>query len=669
MPDIQNWIEQADHYRSAFALSLVSIERFNSALLELVALDSSPCTNIHIAVQMAAPFGVSTLGSEGVGDAAQAQAVPNVDEFGTRVRISIWKCQDFSGDLTEIGVAVVTLFKAFWKAQLRSSKSWLVSNENSERANLIDKTLESVFRGTLAAFLYCDLDNFKSANDSLGHVAGDRIIREFGALVESAASPGGIALHRSGDEFLILASCSTIHQPLQIAKHLHDLVRSHDFCTDAITIDVKIGIAVFDGAGVVTYHDLERLAESATLIGGEKQRGRARFASVGSPEQPPQVDRSSLDTALVLLKSGLGMREPFANPWLNLISQEVEVAVCGNGHPNKCQAAVTKCLEWIRPDFLDGVLSAAKSDERAVPQHPTFSQLDVALAVAHAACRAFGSQGVERTLLLRFNKAANFVELRIEPDSTILFTGGLPEQDEAETDEYDLGAIPRWEGQVPPEDTFKRAVLVRIGHDAVNLPSRAFRDIVVVDDRPARGGGLPDFWESALARLIAYCDSSPNVGAVFVWGNERYAPLIWAKIGDIPNWPSELDILTFRTGANRASLSRVAERLASSIFRSGSADQLLPELAGVYRRPIILKPFSQPGDVDDTRFLVRRLDSTGFALSKEDGCRARSIAQAFPLVLEIVRKAANGGRIVDQAGQELNELVDFKVHVDEPLDV
>ena len=56
------------------------------------------------------------------------------------------------------------------------------------------------------------------------------------------------------------------------------------------------------------------------------------------------------------------------------------------------------------------------------------------------------------------------------------------------------------------------------------------------------------------------------------------------------------------------------------------------------------------------------------ALGHKDGCRVGTIAEAYPIVLEIVRQAAEELPIRDQAGQELRELIDFKVHLTDPTD-
>ena len=49
-----------------------------------------------------------------------------------------------------------------------------------------------------------DLDHFKAINDRRGHLAGDRILRDFGAALLSVARPGDVVIRSGGDEFVLI---------------------------------------------------------------------------------------------------------------------------------------------------------------------------------------------------------------------------------------------------------------------------------------------------------------------------------------------------------------------------------------------------------------------------------------------------------------------------------
>ncbi len=92
---------------------------------------------------------------------------------------------------------------------------------------------------------YLDLDHFKTVNDSLGHAAGDELLRELAKLLTSKLRQRDYLARLGGDEFALLLEHTTLEQAKQIAEELCECVRNFGFkCNgDHFSISVSIGLS------------------------------------------------------------------------------------------------------------------------------------------------------------------------------------------------------------------------------------------------------------------------------------------------------------------------------------------------------------------------------------------------------------------------------------------
>ena len=123
--------------------------------------------------------------------------------------------------------------------------------------------------------LYLDLDGFKRVNDSLGHDAGDRVLRWVSEQMQACLRSGDILGRMGGDEFTALLELEFAEQAAKIAEKLIERV---SICQQIEGLDVMLGVSI----GIATFPDcgadLSGLLRAADIAMYEAKRaGRQQY--------------------------------------------------------------------------------------------------------------------------------------------------------------------------------------------------------------------------------------------------------------------------------------------------------------------------------------------------------------------------------------------------------
>ncbi len=105
-----------------------------------------------------------------------------------------------------------------------------------------------------AAVLLIDLDHFKEVNDTLGHQAGDELLRLIGPRLAAALPDGSVVARLGGDEFAVLLhDVRDEHEALslaaQLCRTLDEPFRVGDF---NLEVEASVGVSVFPEHGATT---------------------------------------------------------------------------------------------------------------------------------------------------------------------------------------------------------------------------------------------------------------------------------------------------------------------------------------------------------------------------------------------------------------------------------
>jgi diguanylate cyclase (GGDEF)-like protein len=137
------------------------------------------------------------------------------------------------------------------------------------------------------AVVFTDIDHFKSINDSLGHDAGDEVLKQFAQCLKTHIQREDLLARWGGEEFVLLMPLTTAEEAFEVAERLRKLLAEQSW-PSGLKVSASFGVAQArrhsDGeAGVEA---AMRAADQAMYQA--KREGRDRVVLAG-PAQGPGV--------------------------------------------------------------------------------------------------------------------------------------------------------------------------------------------------------------------------------------------------------------------------------------------------------------------------------------------------------------------------------------------
>jgi len=292
------------------------------------------------------------------------------------------------GDLVAGGLALAAVLAALGRGTLtfHEVRSLAESRQEARTDELtglpnrrsVYEALEAADRdladGRAMAVLVIDLDRFKEINDSLGHAAGDQLLRQLGPRLRARLRTEDMLARLGGDEFVVLVRDVTGPEALALAQRLRaELQNPFRFGSVGLTVDSSVGIAVGPGHSA-SAEELLQLADLAMYSAKGARIGAALYDDARDGE-----GRHRLET-VEQLRTGLAAGQLLVHyqPKLNLRTGAVD--------------GVEALVRWAHPErgllYPDSFIDLAES-AGLMPQL-TAVVLDQALAQ----CRSWADAGL-----------------------------------------------------------------------------------------------------------------------------------------------------------------------------------------------------------------------------------------------------------------------------------
>ncbi len=599
-----------------------------------------------------------TYGTELRDQPIKAQKEIDVVDSSVKIHYFIWAQQNVASETEE---EVLEIIKKHLDFQNMYRSTLLPSYEHPHEDKWLDKKLEATVKrfleaGMSAAVFMIDLDHFKDVNDQNNHDVGGSVLFEFSNLLTSCCEEKAVVVHRSGDEFFVIMPYCNSFEPIELAYRIRNAAKNHSYKN----ISQHINLTAAQGICLLTDHkisfkDAVLYAEKAYKPDGqEKHRDSVRIVCPSEPEHAPRKEPSDYDLAYVVVCSRLTDQSVFHNPYLDFISFMSSQCESVNG----VQEQINQWLSWIHPDEILGMqLLNLSSDESFACG---WSSEELAFALFHGLCRNPINAGKCISLSFDLDKSNSF---SISVDCKPVYLCG-----ETFKESKDRSYAVSLPDCAIAECAVRNTVLIHIGYDPLIIPDCFYR-VIRIDARPFTGGNLPDFWAGALSELIDLMAEETCVRQVIVYGDINSAKKIYEILTNIENWGKEkysLSFLSKQTKQPVMSIEACKERLTGHITFVAEKDkkgliQALKQMCGPLEKMSLTK-----GKQDCHRFLGRTLPYEPISLKIEDGCTVKTMEEAFPTVLEIIRNCKSAKVMTDQARRELKELTNFKLTITRP---
>jgi diguanylate cyclase (GGDEF)-like protein len=151
----------------------------------------------------------------------------------------------------------------------------------------LDEELQRSDRDRLTlALLMIDIDDFKSVNDSFGHLVGDTVIKDVAEILRRSVRGFDVCARFGGEEFAVLMPASTVESAAKVAGRIRERIEAYRPAgLNAVRVTASVGLSVSSAA--TSASDLIARADDALYVAKRAGKNRLRIFPAETSDDVP----------------------------------------------------------------------------------------------------------------------------------------------------------------------------------------------------------------------------------------------------------------------------------------------------------------------------------------------------------------------------------------------
>lgn len=668
------WENEVQKYINEFEKKLISENEFLYILNIIFEMEDCPVEDILYTIDRTDPYGQAYIGSKKLTTEHDykndiLKHFANIDTINKIIMSIKYKDQQ-NFDNTKI---FEDLFASYWKPHAqRDINTLLMPIKQVNIKSLLFNTIKEQNLQSDCAFVFCDIDLFGEVNANYGQSAGDYAMRHLSVILERHTK-NSILIHRSGDEFIIVHFSNNQHEILEVLYNIRRDVNklSFDFMgKQNIKFTVSSGVYFIQQNKLNESLDLDdysNAAEKALKPDGKdsKKRNQITICENSVSVNPKTITNSNLKISLLNSKINLLKSDSFSNIWLNYITNDVSKRKV---NPKDLNEVFKEYLEEIKPLFNKKNATSILEKEE-LDYSKSFSIFDMMIALLKGLYLNKDFQ-VNGEIKFYFDKPNYILSINDSTVISVQFKKDLFKESTPAINHFEIPKLPTISNISEESPLLSTTLLVIIGELKNKELENLFSRKVIVDTRPTTGGGLPDFWESSLSKVLSSFYTNGNLKSIFLI-NQLEDTYTSQYLTDLNNGQliNNIDYIAYKTGLSAKIIAEVEKRINGNIHFIDEKDIV---------KKLFTLEFSESGIFDINLFnyaksvknrkgyLESNINIKDYKLNELDGCIGKTLSDVYPIIIYTMNEAKIYSQTTNKEFKHYKELIDFKVKLTNP---